>query len=140
MTALTADRIPARRTGAENSDPVAAAKIFYVGALAVLDAAGNLAPGTEATGLIARGVAMEAVDNSAGAAGDLSCKTRTGVFRFDNAGDVDRTFIGKPAYIVDDQTVSSSSNTGARSEAGVIDDVDADGVWVAIGLVTGAGY
>ncbi|MDI3259689.1 MAG: hypothetical protein QJR02_08335 [Sinobacteraceae bacterium] len=140
MTALAADRITARRIGAQHEDPVAAGKVLYVGALAVLDAAGNLAPATAATGLTARGVVQEAVDNSAGAAGAVTGKTATGVFRFANAGDVDRTFIGKPAYALDDQTVSSSSNANTRSVVGTIDDVDADGVWVAVGIVTGIGY
>jgi len=141
MTALTADRITARRVGAAHSDPVAASAILYVGALAVLDASGNLAPGTAATGLTARGVVQADVDNTGGAAGAVTAETVTGVFRFNNnAGDVTRAFIGKSAYIVDDNTVSSSSATSTRSVAGVIDDVDADGVWVAVGLVTGTGY
>ena len=131
MTVLTKDRETAYRPGEDYHDPVAAAVVVFAGALCVLDAAGNLAPGSTATGLVARGVAQEYVDNSDGAAGDLSASTRSGTFRFINEGDIDRTHIGDDAYITDDQTVTAVA-TG-RSVAGKIDDVDSYGVWVKVG-------
>lgn len=132
--ALTSERITPFRDGVEFSDPVAAGVVIYVGALVALDAAGNLVPGATATGLKARGVAMETVDNSAGAAGADNCLVRAGVARFGNDGTITRADIGATAYIVDDETVADNDATGTRSAAGVIVDVDADGVWVKIGL------
>ncbi|CUH67985.1 hypothetical protein TG4357_03322 [Thalassovita gelatinovora] len=38
--------------------------------------------------------------------------------------------IGNKAYAVDDQTVAKTDGTATRSPAGIIDDVDANGVWV----------
>ncbi len=132
MTALSHDRNTPYRAGDQFSDPVAAGEIIYAGSFVVLDANGYAAPATEATGLTPRGRADAQVDNTNGTAGASRVATRKGTFRFANVGDIDRTHIGNDAYLVDDQTVSSSSNTNARSVGGTIDDVDDDGVWVHI--------
>lgn len=136
MTALTKDRDTPRRAGRDYYDPVAAGKTIHAGALVALDSSGNATPGATATTLIARGVAQETVDNSAGSAGDAHVKTMAGVFRFENDGTdtCERTDIGGDAWIVDDQTVANAdTGTPSRSKAGTIKDVDDDGVWVAIG-------
>ena len=67
--ALSKDRNTKRRDGVLYSDPAAAGAVIYAGALVVIDAAGNAAPGSTATGLRARGLAQEQVNNSAGIAG-----------------------------------------------------------------------
>ena len=57
----------------------------------------------------------------------------SGVFRYANsaAGDLIATAdIGTVCYIVDDQTVAKTSATATRSPAGIVEDVDANGVWV----------
>ncbi len=137
MAALTSDRNTPERLGLDFVDPVAAGAKIFAGALVVLDAAGNAAPAATATGLTARGVAQEQVDNSGGGAGDLTVRTRAGIFPFANDGSVSRADIGGTAWIVDDQTVANNDgDTGAgptRSVAGTIVDVNADGVWVRIG-------
>lgn len=133
--ALTKDRNTKRRDGKQYNDPVAAATKIYAGSLVCLNAAGNAVPGSVATTLIARGVAVEQVDNSAGAAGDLRVTTERGVFPFANSASSDaitRAEIGDSCYIVDDQTVAKTSGTNTRSVAGVIRDLDDDGVWVEI--------
>jgi hypothetical protein len=133
--ALTKDRNTKRRDGVLFSDPLAAATRIFAGALVCLNAAGNAVPGATATTLTARGVAQEHVDNSAGAAGDLRIESRRGVFPFVNsaaADEITRADIGTNAYIVDDQTVAKTSGTNTRSVAGVIRDVDSDGVWIEI--------
>jgi len=131
--ALTTDRNTPAREGALFQDPVAASAKIYAGGLVVLNATGYAAPGSTATGLTARGRAEEQVDNSAGADGALSVKTRSGCFRFKNDASINRTHINKTAYIVDDETVAATDGTGTRSAAGTIDDVDSDGVWVQVG-------
>ena len=100
-----------------------------------LNASGNAVPGSVSTTLKARGVAQEQVDNSSGAAGDKRVETRRGVFPFANSASTDeitRADIGNSAYIVDDQTVAKTHATNTRSVAGVIRDVDSDGVWIEI--------
>ena len=133
--ALTKDRNTKRRDGVQYSDPVAAATRIFAGSLVCLNAAGNAVSGSTATTLTARGVAQEQVDNSAGAAGALRIESSRGTFPFANSATTDeitRADIGATAYIVDDQTVAKTSGTNTRSVAGVIRDVDSDGVWIEI--------
>ena len=134
MVALTQDRDPQRRDGVVYEDPMAANVTIYIGALVCLDAAGNATPGAVATTLKARGVAQERKTNGA-AAGAETIRTFPGKFRFANsaAGDlITRADIGGTAYIVDDQTVAKTNGGNTRSAAGIIKQVDAQGVWVLI--------
>ena len=132
MTALTKDRSTSRREAERFNDPVAAGKKIYAGSIIVLNATGYAEPGATATGLVARGIAREQVDNSAGADGDLNVESFAGedAYRVANDGSIDRTHIGGDAYIVDDQTVAATDGTGTRSIAGKIVDVDSSGVWI----------
>lgn len=137
MAALTRDRNTPQRApvlALDFVDPVAAGVKIHAGALVVLDASGHAAPATAATGLTARGVAQEQVDNTAGGAGDATVRVRAGIWRLDHDGTIGRAEIGKTAYLVDDQTVAADDGGGTRSAAGTIVDVDADGVWVRIGI------
>lgn len=132
---LTKDRNTKRRDGKQFNDPVAASTRIFAGSLMCLNAAGDAVPGSVSTTLKARGVAQEQVDNLSGAAGAARIESRRGVFPFANsaAGDqITRADIGANAYIVDDQTVAKTNGTNTRSVAGVIRDVDSDGVWIEI--------
>lgn len=133
MTALAQDRSTPERTGDFLVLPAAAAKKFFAGAYAAIDANGRLTPGAAATTLKPGGRVEAFVDNSAGAAGDKTVKIRRGVFRWGNSASGDAITaadITSNCYIVDDQTVAKTDGTGTRSVAGVIFDVDALGVWV----------
>jgi hypothetical protein len=62
-------------------------------------------------------------------------RIRRGVLQFANSASTDlvtRADIGKSAYMVDDQTVAKTSGSNTRSVAGIIRDVDAQGVWVEV--------
>lgn len=133
MPALTKDRNTPRFEGDVFSGPVAAAALIYAGALVARNAAGDLVPGSTATGLVGVGRAEERIDNSDGSAGDLSVRYRPGLYRFANSAGADeltKADIGKACWIVDDQTVARTSNSSARSRAGIVHGVDALGVWV----------
>lgn len=136
--ALSAARSTPRRAGSNISLPVAAATVVYLGGLvSVLAANGNACPGGTASSTRALGVAKETADNSDGAGGDIRVEVETGVFRFANSSAADliaRTEIGLDCYIVDDQTVAKTDNSGAREVAGVVVDVDDQGVWVRVGV------
>ena len=133
MAQLNTDRATPRRSGVDHSDPVKAGAVIWSGAIVVIDSAtGFAAPGSTALGLVVRGVADERVDNTGGANGAINVATSVGVYRFKNDTSVTRQHIGLPAYIVDDQTVASDNGAGTRSAAGIIDDVDAHGVWVKL--------
>ncbi len=114
--------------------PVAASTIIYEGALVCLDSSGNLVPGSISTTLKACGIALQTVDNSAGAAAALNCEVQQGAARFVNSNSMTKASVGALGYIVDDQSVSSSSNGSTRSIAGTIYLVDTNGVWVYVGL------
>ncbi|MBV1917609.1 MAG: hypothetical protein KUG65_06065 [Sphingomonadaceae bacterium] len=131
--ALAADRNTPRREGGLEGHPVKAATQIFAGALVCLDAAGWLVPGSVSTTLKALGRADKHVDNSAGANGDLTAPVRRGVFHWKNsaaADEITRAEIGDTAYIVDDETVAKTDGTASRSAAGIIIDVDAQGVWI----------
>lgn len=135
MTALTSDRDTQRRNGDRASYPVAAATKIYAGSIVCAQTgSAYVTKGATATTLRGIGVADEAVDNTAGAAGALNVPVRNdGWFRFANsaAGDaITLADVGADAYIVDDQTVAKTSGTNTRSVAGKIRDVDATGVWI----------
>ncbi|MEX2480203.1 MAG: hypothetical protein WD928_05015 [Gammaproteobacteria bacterium] len=138
MPALTADRNTPRADGDVESYGVAAAALIYAGAIVALSATGFATPGATATTLVTVGRAEERVDNTDGAAGDVKVRVRRGVFQFANSAGADEITaaeIGDDCYIVDDQTVAKTDDTGARSVAGKVVQVDDNGVWVKLGIV-----
>lgn len=132
MTALAAIRNTPRRDDVLIELGAAASKTFYAGAIVALNAAGYATPGAVASTLIGMG-RCEASVTSGGVAGVEKVKIRIDTFRYANSASGDLIAaddIGKPCYIVDDQTVALTDDSGARSIAGFIHDVDAQGVWV----------
>ncbi len=133
MAALTAGRNTPRRSGYTRDIPVKAATTIYPGAMVAIDAAGYAVPAATAATLKVIGRAERLADNAAGGDGDKMVRVATGVFQYRNssAGDaIALTDVGATCYAVDDQTVAKTSDTGARSAAGIVFDVDAQGVWV----------
>lgn len=136
--ALSADRNTPQKSGRRLSFPVKGTTKIYAGALACLNASGLLVPGAAATTLVAVGRACQQVDNSGGGDSDVSCEVEGGVFRWKNSTSTDaitKAEIGDDCYVVDDEQVAKTDGSSARSKAGKVVDVDADGVWVATGLV-----
>ena len=132
MVALTSERNTRLRIGDLRLEPVAAAVKIFGGSLVMRNAAGYLTKGATATGCIGVGRAEKTIDNSAGALGALSLDYRLGSFLFANlAADlVTIADIGKPCFIADDQTVARTDATATRSRAGIVEAVEATGVWV----------
>lgn len=143
MSALSAER-NTRRMGCNpiaelHHLPVAASTKVYKGSLVVVTLSGYAAPAGSSgntLGAKAIGVATETVDNSSGSAGDLNVPVTKGVFCFANSSSTDALTIadvGRPCFIVDDQTVARTDNNGLREAAGVVEKVDTEGVWIAVG-------
>ena len=133
MTALTADRPTVERKNEIVELPAAAAKKFFAGAIAALDADGNATPGATTTTLRGLGRVEAFVDNSGGLAGAVRVRIKRGCFRWANSASGDlitRADIGNNAYLVDDQTVAKTNGTNTRSVAGESADVDDQGVWI----------
>ena len=131
--ALSEGRNTKRRDAVHVSHPIATSKtIFAGGMVTLLDSGGWAVPAGTASAGNAVGVAEDTVVNG-GANGVESVTTRKGCFQFLNSASSDeitRADIGKPCYIVDDQTVAKTNGSGTRSRAGRVFDVDGEGVWV----------
>lgn len=142
MTALAADRNTACLQGDIRHGGLAASVLVYAGAMVMRNAAGYLTKGATATGSVGVGRA-EARATGGAAAGDVDLDYRPGIFRFANSATTDLigiTEIGKPCYVVDDQTVAKTDGTATRSLAGFVEGVDALGVWVRFDEVAARAY
>jgi hypothetical protein len=132
MAALAQDRNTPRLEGDLRRGGLAASVLVYAGAIVMRNAAGYLTKGATATGLVGVGRSEERATGGA-AAGDANLRYRPGTYRYGNSAAADLigiTEIGKVCYAVDDQTVAKTDGTGARSPAGFVEDIDAQGVWV----------
>lgn len=133
MAALTSERMHNHTIGECFPYDVAASSKIFSGGIVVLDADGNAKAASTATALRAVGVCKETVDNSGGAAGALIVEVLEGVYAMKNSASGDlitKADIGKACYLVDDQTVAKTDNSAARSFAGFVRFIDAEGVWV----------
>lgn len=131
MVALVADRNTPELMPGEREGLLGASQSIFVGAMLMRTAAGHLIEAITATG--AFGVGRAEKRGTSTTAGVTPQRYRPGIFRFANsaAGDLIVTAdIGAACWIVDDQTVAKTSATATRSPAGIIDGVDALGVWV----------
>lgn len=131
MTALAADRNTPEAVGQDREGLLGASQAIFAGAILMRNASGHLIEGATATGSFGAGRAEERLASTT--AGVTAIKYKTGIFRYANsaAGDlITVAEIGTVCYIVDDQTVAKTSGTNTRSPAGVVDSVDAQGVWV----------
>lgn len=115
--------------------PVAAATEIFGGHMICANVAGFAVPGVATAGFTVLGVCDGYVDNTAGAAGDtVVLVRRRKAWNFANLGSdaVTQAQVGQTCYLADSQTVAKTSNTNVRPVAGVVQGVDADGVWVLI--------
>ena len=134
MTALAADRVTrSKSVGRAFTGDVAATTIIYKGALVARNAAGYIVPASDTAGLTVVGVAMEKVDNSAGAAGAKTVNIQTGVFEFVNgAGAVVQANKHATCTVLDDQTCSIAATTANDIKAGTVDSFTATTVWLRV--------
>lgn len=130
---LAADRNTPSQDAEVISVPVAAGVTIFAGALVAANATGFGTPGAKATTLTYIGRAEEYANNAAGANGAVTVRVRRrrAFYWANSATDlVTQASLGKPCYIVDDQTVSGTNGANTQSAAGVVIGLDANGVWV----------
>lgn len=135
MSAANTSQRLVTRDGRAFAFPVAAATKILAGVLLALDGSNNLVNATEAASRRIIGWSNDEVDNTLGAAGDLTCKVNVGIVQLENSGTnaVTNAHIGKVCFIEDNQTVASVA--GANSVvAGKVLFVDDNGVWVDTGV------
>ncbi len=134
MTALTAPRAtPEKQSPRTRLVPLLANAKVYQGGMVQIAASGCGVAAVATAANVTIGRAKATVDNTGGANGAQSVEVERGVFYYANSagGDlITRTEINKTIYVVDDQTVAKTDNSGARPAAGTCYDVDAQGVWV----------
>ncbi len=131
MVALTAGRNTPQAIADDRSGLLGASQAIFAGSILMRNASGHLIKGATAVGSFGVGRAEEALTSTT--AGVTPIAYKPGVYRYANssAGDLIVTAdIGAACYIVDDQTVAKTNGTSTRSIAGIIDNVDAQGVWV----------
>lgn len=134
--------------GQYNDGPAAGSTTCYRRAIVMRDASGNLKNGATAAGCFGVGVAgyndgqwlaagststnPDVWDNSSGNAGDIRIKYDDGIYGpfANSATSITAGMEGDVCYIVDNVTVHATSNSGARSPAGMIYRVDSTGVYV----------
>ena len=116
---------------------LAAGAHVYQGSLVAINQAGNLVVASADASLHVVGYAEDEKDNTDGSAGDLSLRPRRGVIYLANSSSTDALTdadIGRPCFVVDDNTVARTSNGGARPIAGIVEGVDGFGVAVSVGM------
>lgn len=130
---LTQDRNTPWRSGSCVSVPLTAGAVIYAGGIVCINTATAFGvKGSTATGLVAVGIANEYKVGGA-VNGEVSVDVRKGWLRVNNSASTDEITladIGSTAYLVDDETVAKTNGGSTRSAAGVIKDVDVDGVWI----------
>lgn len=101
--------------------------VTYAGGMLAIDYTGETQPAADTAGLRVIGCTPLGKDN---ADDGLTQVPARGIFCYANSSTspVTRAMIGEPCYVEDDQTVAGK--TSAYVPAGLVHDVDTDGVWV----------
>lgn len=137
-TALTADRETSERSG-QAIGLTAASNLFYAGSMVCISS-GKAVPAADASGYVCVGKAEGYLDNTAALySATRVLVARRGVFRWVNGGSFTDSDIGSLAYVSDDQTVTTAAAATYDIVAGIIVDVDSDGVWVDSYAIGGQG-
>lgn len=126
---LTEARDTPQRDGAAVGIGVASNTTIYAGAMVAINAAGYAVAASDATGIKVVGRAEETVANT-GTNGAETIDVRRGVFRWVNGDTFTRADVGNLAYVEDDATVQKAASATYDIVAGLIIEVDSDGVWV----------
>jgi hypothetical protein len=106
---------------------------IHKGTIVCLNAVGLAVMGAEAVGLKAVGVATENADNTNGPDRAKRIEVRRDrliPFEIDPADPVTLADYGEKVFIADNNTVSKTDNTGARSVAGILRDATDSAAWV----------
>jgi hypothetical protein len=105
--------------------------IVYAGTMVCVDSSGLVEHATDAASKKVIGRAQETQDNTgSNYSATRTIKVRRGCFRWVNGDSFTDANIGDLAYVEDNQTVQKAASASQDIIAGVIIDVDSDGVWV----------
>lgn len=114
------------------SHPVVATGVIFKGSLCRLSAAGYLGVALAEVGAKFAGISEFAVDNSAGANGDVDGSVlREGIFLLEGVG-FTQANVGAEVYASDDQTISTVQAANEQAVGTITNFVSATQVWVDI--------
>lgn len=114
MTALSANRDSHQKPGNLIDYEMVASDTIYSGGI-VCESSGYAAPGADTAGYIFMGISNEKQANESGSAGDKRVQVwAEGVFVLKFNGTPEITDVGSIAYVVDDQTVGTTSTNGVE--------------------------
>jgi len=120
MAGLTKDRATPYRDGIEIDFPVAANTKIFAGSLVCSNTSGYAVPAADAAGLKFLGVALEQMDNTAGANGAKTVRLRrTGNFLFD-AASISQSMVGSSMYVMDDHTIDDAAGPTNDIRLGIL--------------------
>lgn len=131
MAAATSDRqTPARYIERQIVLKLTAATDIPAGVMvATVDATGLAVNASDTAGLTVQGRSEHAASY---AAGDREIVVSRGVFLFGNNGNVVQASVGELLEVIDNQTVGLAADGTNNIGAGYCDEIDANGVWVAM--------
>ena len=134
MTALTEDKQIELQDGVEKDFPVAATEKIFGGALACVNANGYALEGSDTSGLIFQGIAMDQKDNTDGSDGDLDVVLRRrGLVKAIMGTAITQANVGDNVFLVDDQTVDLTANVTHNIFCGIIAAyIDTTHAWIDI--------
>lgn len=142
--ALSAARQTPRMLGQKQSAPQKGSTTIYQGGIVMMQTDGYALPGAATAGCFGVGVARSNGGLSSwantGADGASKVEYDEGIFGFKNSAAADAitaAHVGAIAYIVDDETVALTSNSGARPVAGIIHKLEDSIVYVEMGVAIG---
>lgn len=123
---MSNDRNTLERMGSLRS--IEAGADIHAGAMVAVNSSGKAVPAADAAGLTVLGRASTSVKT-----GERVC-VKAGTFAFDTPSGVTPTVadIGRTVFVHDDHTVAFTGTTHAI-KAGVVFDVDDEGVWITTG-------
>jgi len=125
-TALTDNRKTPSKSGKSISLVVTNGVTIYAGAMVAVDAGGEAVSAADTASFTVVGKATEKVDNTDDGE---SIEVDIGIFRWENQGGYTDANIGDMCYVLDDNSVTNGAGSNDII-AGVVWDVDSDGVWV----------
>ena len=136
MTALSAQAFPdSRNLGDVRNFPLAAVKC-WAGGKAMISAAGFITPAlAEASNAGVVGVFLKTVDNSGGAAGDLTVDVEEGDYLM-AAVSIAQTDVGSVMYSLDDATFDETQLANQPRTGILVEYVSATQGWVRLSLAT----
>lgn len=130
MAATTVDRNTlARKLTRQIVMDLKNAEDIPAGAMVCADVNGDAVNASDAANLVAVGRAQH---RATYANGDRKIIVMVGVFLWANNGNVTKARNGRTVTIVDNQTVGLAADTTNDIVAGICEEIDAAGVWVAM--------